>query len=84
MLYIGGIIARGDIGYEEAYAALLEAALAMPVYRDPWRGLETKVARSIEAGMGAPLPLPPNEQWVRDFRARMQARLTQMKEARRG
>jgi Bifunctional DNA primase/polymerase, N-terminal len=79
---IGGLIARGDLGYEEAYAALIEAALAMPVYRDPWRNLEERTARSIESGMNAPLPLPANEQWVRDFRARMQARLTQMKEAR--
>ena len=71
---VGGLIARGDISYAEAYAALIEAALAMPTYADPWKNLEERVARSIEAGMGAPLPLPANEQWVRDFRARMRAR----------
>jgi hypothetical protein len=69
--YIGGLIARGDLGYQEAYAALLEAACAMPAYREPWRNLETKVARSLEAGIGRPLALSETEQWVRAFRARM-------------
>ena len=54
--YIGGLIGRGDLGYAEAYAALLEAARAMPAYRDPWRNLEARVARSIESGMGARWP----------------------------
>jgi hypothetical protein len=69
--YIGGLIARGDLGYEEAYAALLEAACAMPVYRDPWRNLDARVARSIESGMERPLPLSETESWIRNFRARM-------------
>ena len=68
--YIGGLIARGDLGYEEAYAALLEAACAMPVHRDPWRNLDARVARSIESGMERPLALSETEQWVRNFRAR--------------
>ena len=29
----------------------------MPVYREPWRDLDVRVARSIEAGMAAPAPL---------------------------
>jgi Bifunctional DNA primase/polymerase, N-terminal len=69
--FVGGLVARGDLDYAEAYAALLEAALAMPAYCDPWRNLETRVARSIEAGMAAPLALSETEQWIRDFRARM-------------
>ena len=68
---VGGFIGRGDLGYEESFAALLAAALAMPAYADPWRNLETRVARSIEAGMAAPLPLSETEAWVRNFRARM-------------
>ncbi len=52
--YIGGLIARGDIAYVEAYVALLEAARAMPVYRDPWRNLDERVARSLEGGIGHP------------------------------
>ena len=46
----------------------------MPVYRDPWRNLEERVARSIESGMERPLALSADEQWVRDFRARMRLR----------
>jgi hypothetical protein len=72
--YIGGLIARGDLGYEEAYAALLEAARAMPAYRDPWRNLETRVARSLEAGIGQPLALSETESWVRRFRARVSSK----------
>ena len=53
---VGGIIGRGDLGYQEAFEALCRAALAMPVYRDPWKNLEERVARSVEAGMAAPLP----------------------------
>ena len=68
---VGGLIGRGDLDYGRAYEALLEAANAMPVYADPWRNLETRVARSIEAGMAAPLPLSETEAWVRNFRARM-------------
>ena len=69
--YVGGLIARGDLDYGQAYAALLEAALAMPAYADPWRNLETRVVRSLESGMAAPLPLTETESWVRNFRARM-------------
>jgi hypothetical protein len=69
--YIGGLIARGDLGYEEAFAALLEAACAMPVYRDPWHNLDARVARSIESGIERPLALSETERWVREFRARM-------------
>jgi hypothetical protein len=70
---IGGLIARGDLDYATAYAALLEAAHAMPVYRDPWRNLETRVAGSIEGGMGHPLALSETETWMRQFRARMRS-----------
>ena len=71
--YIGGLIARGDLGYAEGYAALLKAAHAMPVHRagEPWRNLDERVARSIESGMERPLALSETEQWVRNFRARM-------------
>jgi hypothetical protein len=79
--YIGGIIARGDLDYTTAYAALLAAALSMPVYRDPWGNLEARVARSLEAGMELPLALSETEQWVRRFRARLRAKLI---EARHG
>jgi hypothetical protein len=69
--YIGGLVARGDLDYATAYAALLEATRAMPVYRDPWRNLEERVARSLEAGIGRPLALSETELWMRRFRARM-------------
>lgn len=69
--YVGGIVGRGDLGYEEAYAALLEAACVMPVYRDPWLNLDERVARSIEAGIERPLAISKTEAWIRDFRARM-------------
>jgi hypothetical protein len=72
--YIGGLIGRGDLDYATAYAALLAAACAMPAYRDPWTCLESRVARSIEAGMARPLALSPTEAWVRNFRARMSTR----------
>ena len=71
--YIGGLVARGDLGYEEAFVGLLVAARAMPAYREPWRDLETRVARSLEAGIGRPLTLSETEQWVRNFRARKQS-----------
>jgi hypothetical protein len=72
--YAGGLVARGDLDYATAFDSLLAAARAMPVHREPWRNLETRVARSIESGMAAPLPLSETEQWVRDFRARMSTR----------
>jgi Bifunctional DNA primase/polymerase, N-terminal len=68
---IGGVIGRGDLGYEEAFIALLGAARAMPVYRDPWRDLESRVARSIESGIGRPLAISEDELLMRRFRARM-------------
>jgi Bifunctional DNA primase/polymerase, N-terminal len=69
--FVGGLIGRGDLDYATAYAALLEAACAMPVYRDPWRDLESHVARSIEAGIDHPLAFSETESWIRNFRARM-------------
>lgn len=69
--YIGGLVARGDLGYEEAFVGLLVAARAMPAHREPWRDLETRVARSLESGIGRPLALSETEQWVHNFRARM-------------
>jgi hypothetical protein len=69
--YIGGLIGRGDLGYATAYAALYEAACAMPVYREPWRNLEERVARSLEAGISRPLEISETEAWMRNFRARM-------------
>jgi hypothetical protein len=55
--YIGGLVARGDLDYAEAYAALLGAAHAMPAFREPWRNLEERVACSLEAGIGRRQPL---------------------------
>ena len=77
--YIGGLVARGDLGYEEAYEALLKAALrhAGPSRGDPWRNLEERVARSLESGMARPLALSETEHWVRDFRARMRLKRPQ-------
>ena len=48
---IGGMIGRGDLDYATAFTALVAAACAMPTYRDPWRNLDERVARSIKAGM---------------------------------
>jgi hypothetical protein len=48
---IGGMIGRGELDYATAFTALVAAARAMPTYRDPWRNLGERVARSIEAGM---------------------------------
>jgi hypothetical protein len=72
--YVGGLVARGDLDYAVAYEALLAAANAMPAYRDPWRNLETRVSRSLEAGIGRPLALSETESWMREFRARMRLR----------
>ena len=49
--HIGGMIGRGDLDYATAFTALVAAACAMPTYRDPWRNLDERVARSIKAGM---------------------------------
>jgi hypothetical protein len=68
---IGGLIGRGDLGYEEAYERLLAAARAMPAYREPWRNLDERVARSLEAGISRPLEISETEAWLRDFRALM-------------
>ena len=73
--FIGGLIARGDLGYEEAFVALLAASRAMPAYGKPWRNLEERVAGSIKAGMERPLPLSDTERWMRDFRARARLKL---------
>ena len=72
--YIGGLVARGDLDYATAYAALLDAARAMPAYREPWRNLDERVARSLEAGIGRPIALSETELWMRRFRARMRLR----------
>ena len=45
------MIGRGDLDYATAFTALVAAACAMPTYRDPWRNLDERVARSIKAGM---------------------------------
>jgi hypothetical protein len=69
--YIGGLIARGDLDYATAYERLFEAACAMPAHHGPWPHLDTRVARSIEAGMEHPLAVSETELWMRKFRARM-------------
>jgi hypothetical protein len=74
--HVGGIIANGDIGYEEAYPLLLAAARAV-AHHPPWRdlgGINCRVARSLEAGMRHPLPLDPAELWLRELRSRLAAR----------
>ncbi len=71
--YIGGLVARGDLGYEEAFDSPPRRGPrhAGPSRGDPWRDLDGRVARSIESGMARPLALSETEAWVRDFRARM-------------
>jgi hypothetical protein len=49
--HVGGLIGRGDLDYATAFAALVAAAQAMPVHRDPWRDLDKRVERSIKAGI---------------------------------
>jgi hypothetical protein len=80
-LYIGGLVANRYLDYAEAYEALLAAAYAMPVYRDPWRNLESLIARSLEDGMARPLVISEVRLWMREFRALL--RLKQA-EARHG
>ena len=53
--YVGCLIRRGDLDYATAFLALVAAARAMPTYRNPWRNLDERVARSIKAGMVRPL-----------------------------
>jgi hypothetical protein len=58
---IGGMIGRGDVDYEEAHAALFQAAQAMPAYKKPWTGLSEHVDRSLEDGMARPMPTRDEE-----------------------
>jgi hypothetical protein len=48
--FIGLLVGRGVLDREEALAALTRAALAMPTYGKPWRDLEERVEKSLEAG----------------------------------
>jgi hypothetical protein len=48
--FIGLQVARGAIDRDEALAALVRAALAMPTYGLPWRDLERRVEKSLAAG----------------------------------
>jgi hypothetical protein len=49
---IGALIARGDLDYAAACAALVAAARGMPAYGKPWRDVEDRVEASIARGMG--------------------------------
>jgi hypothetical protein len=51
---IGVLIARGDLDYETAFAALVAAALAMSTHGKPWRDLDKRVERSLKAGIDCP------------------------------
>lgn len=55
---VGGYVAAGYLDATEALNALTAAALRMPAYRGPWRGLDRLVARSLEAGMQRPRQIP--------------------------
>jgi hypothetical protein len=72
--YIGGLVGRGDLGFEEAYDALFAASRAVK-HDPPWRedALGKWVAQSIAAGMDRPLPLSDAEPWLRRFHARRRA-----------
>ena len=48
--FIGLLVGRGVLDRDEALAALTRAALAMPTYGKPWRDLEERVEKSLEAG----------------------------------
>jgi hypothetical protein len=48
--FIGLLVGRGLLDRDEALAALTRAALAMPTYGKPWRDLEKRVEKSLEAG----------------------------------
>jgi hypothetical protein len=54
---IGQLIGGGELG-ERAITCLVEAALAMPAYREPWGDLEVKVRRAVEQGR-----LRPRTSW---------------------
>jgi hypothetical protein len=49
---IGVLIARGDLDYATACAALSAAARAMPAHGKPWRDLDKRVETSVLRGMG--------------------------------
>jgi hypothetical protein len=55
---IGGFVGAGYLDATEALGALTAAAHRMPAHRGPWRGLDRLVARSVEAGMQRPRPIP--------------------------
>jgi hypothetical protein len=48
--FIGLLVKQGVLDRGEALGALTRAALAMPTYGSPWRGLEERVEKSLEAG----------------------------------
>ena len=50
---IGGLIGH-DLSEGEAFAVLIAAARAMPVYGEPWGNLERKVRESLRRGMERP------------------------------
>jgi Bifunctional DNA primase/polymerase, N-terminal len=52
---VGGMVARGDIAWEEAREELIAAAKRMPIHGKPWRKLDAKVERALEDGMARPL-----------------------------
>jgi hypothetical protein len=72
--YVGGLVSRGDLSEAEAYDALLAAARQMPAHGRPWRNLETKISRSLEAGIQRPLEVSGAELVMRRLRLRMRAR----------
>ena len=45
---VGGMVARGDIPWDEAREELIAAAKRMPAYGKPWRKLDAKVERALE------------------------------------
>jgi hypothetical protein len=72
--FIGGLVGRGDLDFETAFAALLAASQQMPVYRpgEPWRDLEMLTGRSLLAGAAHPLSLSAVEAFIRRTRAARQ------------
>jgi hypothetical protein len=49
--FIGLLVGRGALDRDVALAALKRAALAMPTYGKPWRNLEERTEKSLEAGV---------------------------------